>query len=94
MSYHTVEEIEKWTDDEKLVKLKLHILEHQDIGGGTVRAICTINGLDSKRLVTTSFGKESNPVWTVQDTIVNTFFAELLEKKYQHYKSNNIIIIK
>ena len=70
-------------------------LRHVDLGERVICAKCTVNGLAAKRLTQDTYGMPVNevPVWSVKGRIVSTWFAELLESKYQQKVAGQNIII-
>lgn len=77
-------------------EIEIALIKHEDIGEGVIRATCTINGLSGKRLAQTIYGEMVGdmPVWSIEDRIVSTWFAQLLEAKYQSIVADKIIVIQ
>ena len=70
-------------------------LHHENIGQGTTRVTCRVNGVRGKRITGESWGTMiGNPVWHIDDRIVADWFAEILESKYQSAIAEIVVIIQ
>lgn len=76
-------------------EIQVEVLQHVDLGERVICTKCTVNGLAAKRLTQDIYGLPVNevPVWNIKGRIVATWFAELLESKYQRKVAGQTIII-